>query len=114
MARLSLTDKVCVEFHLPSVGDGLQTRFIQTELEFGVTSITVALLAYHLGESERGSQALSRAREAHAEINKALAQLSGEHDGNMSAQARELSNLLKEISIERPVFGPELCQPSMS
>lgn len=98
----------------PGVGDGVQTRFIQTELEFGLTSVTVALLAYHLGEPARGDAALNRATEAHAEAKRALAQVSGENSHSASAQAKELSNLLKEIAIERPVFGPDLWQPSMS
>lgn len=115
MATASLARKVYIEFRLPSIGDGLQTRFIQTELEFGLTSATIALLAYHLGESERATQALSRAEEAHAEVKRVLTQLSSEEQGShISAQARELADLLKEISSERPVFGPDLCRPSMS
>jgi hypothetical protein len=115
MAAASAVRKVYTEFRLPDVGDGLRNRFIQTELEYGLTSATIALLAYHLGESERASLALSRAEDAHGEVTRALAQLpSDEQDGHISAQARELTDLLKEISSERPVFGPDLCQPSMS
>lgn len=115
MAIASSARKVYMKFRLPSIGDGLQTRFIQTELEFGLTSATIALLAYHLGESERATQALSRAEDAHAEVKRALAQLSSDEQGGpISAQARELTDLLKEISSARPVFGPDLCQPSMS
>ncbi len=115
MAAPSSARKVYMKFRLPNIGNGLETRFIQTELEFGLTSATIALLAYHLGESERASLALSRAEDAHAEVKRALAQLSSdEQDGHISAQTRELTNLLKEISSDRPVFGPDLCQPSMS
>jgi hypothetical protein len=115
MATASSARKVYRKFRLPGVGGNLQTRFIQAELEFGLTSATIALLAYHLGESSRASQALSRAQEAQAEVKHALTHLpSEEQGGHISVQARELTDLLKEISSDRPVFGPDLCQPSMS
>ena len=115
MAAVSSARKVYIEFRLPSIGDGPQTRFLHAELEFGLTSATIALLAYHLGESERAAQALSRAQDAHAEVKRALSQLSFAEQGDrISAQAKELTDLLKEISSDRPVFGPDLCQPSMS
>jgi hypothetical protein len=89
-------------------------KYIETELSLGLTFITVAFVAYHMGQNERGDVARAKAEEARSEAGRLLASVMDGDSESISAKAKELDGLLREVAGARTIFNPYLCQPSMS
>jgi hypothetical protein len=89
-------------------------KYIETELSLGLTFITVAFVAYHMGQNDRGDVARAKAEEAQSEARRLLANVVDSDSETISAKAKELDGLLREMAGSRAMFSPFLCQPSMS
>lgn len=87
---------------------------IQHELGVGQTYLTVATLAYDMGQTGRGDQALARALEASADAARMIALLPAPASILLSKNLEALRDSLRSVSPGDPAFSAPLRQPSMN
>ncbi|HEX4229712.1 MAG TPA: hypothetical protein VHZ07_13655 [Bryobacteraceae bacterium] len=87
---------------------------IQHELGVGQTYLTIARLAYDMGQTGRGDRARARALEACADAARLIALLPVPAPSVLSKKLEALHESLKAVSPDAPAFPAPLRQPSMS
>lgn len=87
---------------------------IQHELGVGQTYLTVARLAYDMGQAGRGDQARARAWEASSDAMRLMASLPGPAPLILKEALETLHESLNAISPDAPALAAPLRQPSMS
>jgi len=87
---------------------------IQHELGVGQTYLTVARLAYDMGQTGRGDQARARAWEACSDAMRLLASLPDPAPPLLNEALKTLHDSLNAISPDAPALAASLRQPSMS
>jgi hypothetical protein len=87
---------------------------IQHELGIGQTYLTVAKLAYDMGQPGRGDRARARALEACADATRLMGLLPVPAPVLLSKKLEALHESLKAVTPDGPAFAPPLRQPSMS
>jgi TctA family transporter len=88
--------------------------FIADEVSTGLTFVTVAVLAFDMGQIERGNAALLRAREAHSEAEHSVEQLTGDDRVSMRDKLDRLATAIGGTRKRQGALSPALRQPSMS
>lgn len=89
-------------------------NFITSEISTGLTYITVARIAYEMGQMERSGNAYRVAAEAEAEAYRHIGLL---RDSARAAALRQFESyklVLEDSQNERFQFPPSLRQPSLS
>lgn len=89
-------------------------EFVDSEFSLSMTYITVANLAFHMGDEERGAHALRVAEDARSEAKRAALRFSSNEQNRILARAAEINELLFEVLHDEQPFGSYVQQPSMS
>ncbi|HWF45850.1 MAG TPA: hypothetical protein VG168_02500 [Bryobacteraceae bacterium] len=87
---------------------------IQHELGIGQTYLTIARLAYDMGQTGRGDRARARASEACADAARLMALLPTPAPFVLSKKLEALHESLNATSADAPALAAPLRQPSMS
>lgn len=90
------------------------TRLISVELRAAFTHVTIAQLAYDMGQIERGDQACLRAQESCTAAHRSIASLTRRNLDTLNAQLEFLIPMLEACRQQRSEFHPALRQPSLS
>jgi hypothetical protein len=87
---------------------------ISAELAAGATYVTMAAIAFDLGQTERGSSLLNHAAAAHNHGKRLAEQLTGACRQTIEDQLADLGDTIENSSRGDSVFAPSIRQPSLS
>lgn len=88
--------------------------FVAEEVNAGLTFVTAAVLAFDMGQMERGNAALLTAQEHHSEAQHSVEQLRGDDRNAMLDKLDGLATAIKGTRKRQGTLSAALRQPSMS
>lgn len=89
-------------------------EFVAEEINAGMTSLTIAIIALDMGQVDRGARALVAARDAFGEALRSSELLSMGQHAQIAGRLEQFRAALHKMPQQRPVLSPILRQPSMS
>ena len=121
-SAVSLVASTGVECRSASTGHGIEKeegetaliRSITAEIRAAFTHLTIAQLAYDMGQTERGDEAFAHAQQACYSARTAAKRLSESCLDAVTLQLEALTPVMDSCKHQRSDFHPTLRQPSLN